>query len=124
MNPKIKVVAPKKCHLWEKKSITRDELINSFNVIKTYEEDSHLTRNLLKCKECGHLYFHEFYEEINWKNGNDPQYSTWIPVADEKSADKLSKLSQIMLNAYLSIRHDFPSNAKKPTGPYWCGKNK
>jgi len=124
MNPKIKVVAPKKCHLWGKKSITRDELINSFNVIKTYEEDSHLTRNLLKCKECGHLYFHEFYEEINWKNGNDPQYSTWIPIADEKSADKLSKLSQIMLNAYLSIRYDFPSNAKKPTGPYWYGKNK
>lgn len=122
MNNNIKVKEPKKCHLWKKTSLTLDDVVKSLDKIKIYEEDSHLKRELLKCKECGHLYFHEFYEIVDLKDGNDAQYSTWIPVDDKKSAEELSKLSQIMLNGFLSIRRDFPSDAKEPKGPYWYGK--
>jgi hypothetical protein len=49
-------------------------------LLDTYADDSHLSRRLLKCRECAQLYFFEFYEEIDWLDSKDPQYVTYIPV--------------------------------------------
>jgi hypothetical protein len=70
--------------------------VYKFSLVKTYADDSHIVRDLLKCADCGHLYFHEFYEEIDWKEGNDAQYTSFIPVDDIRSADNLSKLSPLI----------------------------
>ncbi len=36
-----------------------------------YADESHFQRYLLKCRECGQLYFFEFLEEIDWSHGKD-----------------------------------------------------
>jgi hypothetical protein len=88
-------------------------------LLHTYEDESHLMRHLMKCNACGQLYFHEFYEIVDWKDGNDAQYSTWIPIEDVESADWLNKMSPLELLRFAGLRIDFPSDAKKPSAPYW-----
>lgn len=116
---KIIISPPANCHLWTDGIIDKKDLYSTLEIIKTYADDSHFKRELKKCKKCGQLYFFEFYEEIDWKEGNDPQYQTYIPVNDIETADELSKLPTILLLNYLSIRIDWPANADKPIGPYW-----
>src|SRR5919109_5685630 len=104
----ILVEMPMECQLWQQKNLCSDELRESLMLVKTYEDESHLIRNLLRCKTCGQLFFHEFYEVVDWKDGNDAQYSTWIPVADVDSADALNELSPLELLQYVGLRIDFP----------------
>ena len=115
----IRVKIPNECHLWINKAIARDDLRTSLALEKTYEDDSHLIRTLLKCKQCGHMFFHEFYEIVDWEHGNDAQYSSWIPVDDVESADSLNRLTPMGLSRYAALRVDYPSSADKPTAPYW-----
>lgn len=79
-------------------------------------------RRLYKCRDCGHLYFYEFYEDVDWERGRDAQYRSWIPVDDAKSADILNGLSPLELLKYPSLRIDFPSKADKPSEPHWNKK--
>lgn len=115
----IKISDPKGCHLRQTVPGSHQELRTALTVIKTYEDESHLIRNLMKCRSCGQLYFHEFYEEVDWVGGNDAQYSTYIPVDDEESADQLSQLPVFEILKFLSLRVDFPSGATTVSGPYW-----
>lgn len=68
-----------------------------FEVVKTFIDSSHLVRNIVKCKDCGQLYFHEYYEVIDWVDGDDSQYDTYIPIEDEIKAEALSSLSPLEL---------------------------
>ena len=113
---------PNECHLYHHRPLTAELIRASLAPVKEYTDDLHLIRSLLRCSECGQLYFHEFFEIVDWVNGNDAQYSSWIPVADEASADQLSLLSPMELNAYGGIHVDFPSGADEPTAPYWTGR--
>jgi len=120
----IKTAQPTECILWQMESFSIEKLRELLEVVATYEDDSHLMRTLLRCKECEHLYFHEFYEEIDWSEGKDAQYLTWIPIDDPESGEELSRKSPIELLSYPSIRYDYPMGADQPTGPYWsCRRN-
>jgi hypothetical protein len=93
-----------------------------FELIDTYADESHLRRYLLKCRECGQLYFFEFYEWVDWEHGNDPQYSKYIPLPTASDAQMLRKASQaepLLFSPSLNI--DFPKNADALT-IYWAGK--
>lgn len=59
-------------------------------VVKSFEDKSHLVRALLRCRDCGQLYFYEWCEEIDWVNGDDPRYQAWVLV-DEQDVDGLLK---------------------------------
>ena len=79
---------PEQCRLW--KNPNRDNF--NFESVETYVESSHFDRGLLKCKGCGQLYYYEFYEVIDWEEGNDKMYSTYIPIEyDEELIDDLNK---------------------------------
>jgi hypothetical protein len=60
-----------------------------FELMEMFVDESHLSRALLKCRECGQLYFYEFYEDIDLKEGNDAIYSTYIPVEDPKDIQRM-----------------------------------
>lgn len=119
-----KAKTPNKCHLWNNKNLTKEELYNSLKVIKVYDDDPHQTRSLKKCKQCGQLYFYEFKEFIDWDKGNDAQYQTYIPVEKEEDAAQIANESEFQLLRYPSIRINFPSDAKKPSKPYYSNLNK
>lgn len=98
-----------RCHLKED-SVTEDDLIPTsvrFDLLVTLEEESHIFRYILKCKICGQLYFFEFYEEIDWEKGDDPQYVTYIPVKTAEEADILNtKSSMELLGVGPRLQHD------------------
>lgn len=106
-----------KCHLLNKDTLTETDLSkDTFDHIKEYVDESHLFRDLLKCKDCGQLYFFEFYEEVDWVDGQDPQYTTWIPVESEEKSDEMNKLSPLeILQFFPRIQKDFPKEATTPT---------
>lgn len=64
-----KIPQPLNCVLW------RDERLENINELlettETYLDDSHDRRCLLKCRECGHLYFYKFLEFIDYADGED-----------------------------------------------------
>lgn len=79
--------------LLEIENIKHEDINHSdFENVKVYLDDSHLMRRLMKYKPTGELYFYEFKEELDYINGNDPQYRTYIPVENEKESDEINKL--------------------------------
>ena len=114
---------PTQCVYWHNPKLVRAApMKEGFELIDTYADESHLRRYLLKCRECGQLYFFEFYEWIDWEHGNDPQYSKYIPVSTVDEAQTLRKASQAELLLFSpSLNIDFPKDADSPT-IYWAGK--
>ena len=97
---------PVQCHLWRKESIAPGDL--DFKTIETYYDSSHLTRSLLQCNQCGQLYYHEFYEIVDWEGGNDQMFDTYIPVDSDKAAlEKLNNKSFFeLLGVFPRLQHD------------------
>jgi hypothetical protein len=115
---------PTQCVYWDNPELVRAAPMKElFELINTYGYESHLRRYLLKCRECGQLYFFEFYEWVDWENGNDPQYSKYIPVPTMDDAQMLKNTSPTELLRFSpSLNIDFPKEAKAAT-VYWAGKH-
>jgi hypothetical protein len=112
---------PLKCHLWDKSILDDGDLDNVFDVVKTYSEDSHFSRRLITCKQCSQLYLKEFYEEIDWLAGEDPQYITYIPVMNEKEAEIIAGVDLWEFQTFSPrLNRDYPKG--KPRKIYWIGK--
>lgn len=76
-------------------------------------------RQLMKCQDCGQLYFHEFYEEVDFRDGEDRQYFIFIPVDNIKVADEHNKLTRLALTSLPGIyKYSPPQDAL----PYWRNK--
>ncbi len=114
---------PKNCHLWQKEDLSSQDLsLENFELLETFADDSHFWRYLLKCKECGQLYFYEFYEWIDWEEGNDPQYVKFIPVETKYEIETLKKTNIFELLKFSPRLHqDYPQAADKPE-VFWVGK--
>ncbi len=85
----VRLKEPTQCHLWQKETLTIDDVIpvDNFDTVSTLFESSHLDRLILKCKQCGQLYFYETYEVVNYDRDDDI-YSCFIPI----EIDDVSKL--------------------------------
>ena len=92
-----------KCIYWDNPELVHGMMKECFELIDTYADDSHVRRYLLKCRECGQLYFFEFYEWIDWENGNDPQYSKYIPVTTMADVEMLKNASPFDLLLFFTI---------------------
>ena len=115
---------PTQCHLWQKEGLTDEDLNleNNFELLRTFEDESHLTKRLLKCKECGQLYFYEFYEVVDWVGGHDPQYRTFIPIETEDAAGKMAEMWPHELFQFWPRLQDDWVSEKKKSIVYWMGK--
>ncbi len=114
---------PLKCTLWRNLE-PLENIPEIFEAIETYVDDSHHRRSLLKCRECGQLYFYEFLEFVDYENGDDPQYRAYIPVTSTEDAATLSNLPQWDIAAYTpAIHSDWPKGQDRPA-VFWVGRNK
>ncbi len=94
-----------------------------FEAVKTHRDGGDLWRGVLKCRECGQLYFHEFYEVDDWDDGDDSQYSVYIPVESEAEADQLDKEPPLgLLQFSPRLQRDFPKGAKAAR-IIWIGRS-
>ena len=114
--------APTECILW-----TDPERLQNIHEIlekiETYMDDSHHMRRLLRCRECGQLYFYEFLEFIDYEKGEDPQYRTYIPVRSAEDAATLSRLPQWdLIECAPAIHADWPKGQDKPLVA-WLGRD-
>ena len=115
-----KLPLPAQCVLWEQPDLVTTPR-GRFETVETYEDESHLRRALVKCRESGQLYFYEFYEHVDWDNGDDAQYSTYIPVPARDEALRMKDLPVYELLRYSPrLQWDHPTG--KPTRLSWIGK--
>ncbi|OGJ67519.1 hypothetical protein A2947_02355 [Candidatus Peribacteria bacterium RIFCSPLOWO2_01_FULL_54_110] len=114
---------PVQCHLWKKDKLVFDDLIwDKFDHIRTFVDTSHYSTDILRCKECGQLYYFEWYEHIDWLHGNDPQHWTFIPIDSEEAAeDMLNKLPIELLQINPRLQYDWPHKEGRPE-VRWIGK--
>ena len=82
---------PRKCIVWRSPESLED-IHKLLDAIEIYMDDSHHMRRLMRCRECGQLYFYEFLEFVDYENGEDPQYRTYIPITSAEDAAFLSQL--------------------------------
>jgi hypothetical protein len=54
---------PTQCVLWHKTNLTPADL--NFELVKVFMRTPHIERDLFKCRECGQLYFHDWYEHVS-----------------------------------------------------------
>ena len=114
---------PTQCFLWKKDKLTSEDLhYQNLEVVETFVDDDHFSRRLIKCQECGQLYFKEFYETTDYIGGNDPQYVTLVPVDTKEDIEKLKATSMFELaKFYPRILSNFPSYLDKPE-VCWVGR--
>ncbi len=112
--------APTQCELWEQPDLVTTPR-GRFETVESFTEESHLKRALLKCRECGQLYFYEFYERVDWDDGDDAQYSTYVPLPEPGEAARMKELTIFELLKYSPrLQWDHPTG--KPSTVSWIGK--
>ncbi|MFT4080731.1 hypothetical protein [Rhodomicrobium sp.] len=109
-----KLAAPTQCRLWQITDTIKHDLA-LLQRVETYSDESHFSRSLLRCSECGQLYFHEFYETIDWEHGNDPQYVTWVPVSTPEEIEALKATTLFSIHDFVPrLLSTWPSDAERP----------
>jgi hypothetical protein len=111
----VELRQPTQCALWEHPERATGKFAELFEKIETFEDGSHLTRVLYKCRECSQLYFFEWFEWVDWEDGNDTQYSTLIPVQTSEEIEALKKTDNFDLMRYYPRLH-------VDGAPAWLGK--
>jgi hypothetical protein len=110
---------PRQCIFWRDEERVRGPVDPRFELVAQYADESHFQRYLLKCRECGQLYFFEFQEEIDWSHGKDPQFTTYIPVSSIEQATALADITpEALLEVSPRLCIDFPKDAENST-VYW-----
>ncbi len=113
---------PTQCVLWREPERLAAPDAERFEFLENFVESSHWDRALLKCRECGQLYFFEFYETIDWEGGDDAQYTTYIPVQTREEIETLKHASLLDLSLFSPrLRSERPTGAKAATIG-WIGK--
>ena len=87
-----------KCCLWNASKIDRHDLSRTLIPVEIIDHESHFTRKILKCKECGQIFLYQFNEDVDWIDGNDDQYYKWIPVENIEKARELYSESEDSLD--------------------------
>jgi hypothetical protein len=116
-----KIPQPLNCALWRGDRL--ENIHELLETIETYQDDSHDRRCLLRCRECGQLYFYHFVEFVDYESGEDPQYRTYVPVTSAKDAALLSDMSEVDIATHIpAIHSDWPKGQDKPK-VFWVGRN-
>jgi hypothetical protein len=111
---------PEQCALWRSPEVVRDSH-EIFEAVVTYQDESDHRRVLLKCRECGHLYFYEMYEPCHWGD-DDPVYRTYIPVASAEQATEVAALSVWDVARCAPAIHENWSRGKDRSEIFWTGR--
>jgi hypothetical protein len=87
----VHFLKPTQCVLWENPDRIAAKFSELLDEVESYEDSSHITRSLYRCRECGQRYFHEWFEWVDWKEGHDKRYTTLIPVQTQAEIDALKE---------------------------------
>ena len=108
---------PIQCHLWQHEDPVVDvaAVHRAFAQVQSYLEDSHHIRRLLRCEQCGQLFYYGLSEVVDWIGGEDPQFRIYIPVASERQAERFSTLGTFDLRQFVPrLQVDWPAGQSRP----------
>jgi len=80
-----------RCHLRLSKP-TAAEIADALELVQSFVDESHLIKNLHQCRACGQLYFHVWFELLDWDDGDDRMYDFYIPVTTKAEIDRLREV--------------------------------
>ena len=87
-------------------------------------DESHFRVMVLACSLCTQRFVSVFTENIDWADGDDPQYWTLLPITGAEAADLVQQkaaLNEANLNMLgrgrRSLRRNYPKGAEKRI--YW-----
>ncbi|MHB8860551.1 MAG: hypothetical protein ACYC48_02335 [Minisyncoccota bacterium] len=111
---------PTQCALWSKEKVEPWDL--NLESLEVFTNEPLLKRELFRCRECGQLYFHEWYEHHNFRR-DAYMYDTFIPVDTEEDITVLTQVkSSAELMAFLPQLHGSYTNSQEDTLK-WIGKD-
>lgn len=114
--------APTGCELWRRPTLIEGPIEDRFDLLEVVIDESHHRRYLLECRECGQRYFYEFYEQVDWEGGDDPQYITYVPVESDEELEALKAATPVeLLDFSPRLQRDWPSESAAPT-TRWVGR--
>jgi hypothetical protein len=113
----IQLQSPIQCAMWENPKLALNKFSHTFELIEEFVDERHLERSLWKCQECGQLYFREWYEWVDWNEGNDKIYVTLVPVQTSEEIAALKRTSVFTLMRY------YPRLQLENSPPIWIGKD-
>jgi hypothetical protein len=90
---------PTQCLIWREPERLREL---RFEILAALDEDGHFRRSLVKCPECGQLYFCETLEEAD---GQEPAFLCYIPVPTGEHAAALALASHQSLQRVRPALH-------------------
>jgi hypothetical protein len=107
---------PTGCAYWNKpKDMPSTELIKASDLVERFDDTSHLMHSLIKCRECGQLYYYEYYDEVDYEDGDDPVFLTYIPVDTDEEIERLKAMSRSELMSVVPrLHYDIPKGADAP----------
>ncbi|HIJ65160.1 MAG TPA: hypothetical protein HPP77_04345 [Candidatus Hydrogenedentes bacterium] len=89
-------------------------------------DESHYIVAVLTCSACAQRFISIFTEEIDWVDGDDPQYWTLMPLTQQEATDlgrRDGSLSVAALKSLASdrrsLRRDYPKGVDEPR-LYWA----
>ena len=98
-----------KCQLWADPQLKLSRpLREEFELVSELFRESHWWQYVLKCRCCGQVYLMEFFETIDWEKGEDPQWTTWVPLRNADDATRFcgTPVAALRLSRpYLRIDH-------------------
>lgn len=87
-------------------------------------DDTHLGVALSACRSCHQQFVSAFVEYVDWVDGDDPQYSTLMPITDVEAADLVAHQGpmvgarvEALDPARRSLKMDYPKG--EPKRIYW-----
>jgi hypothetical protein len=87
-------------------------------------DDSHFGVSILVCLACRQQFVSVFLEEVDWVDGDDPQYWTMVPATEADVADLVrqrNELSEATFRSFAPTRQCLQRDCPKgtPCRAYW-----
>jgi hypothetical protein len=108
----------KRCHLWLD-SLSREQVTAALEIEESYLVEYHETRELMRCRSCGQLYFSHWVETVNFRGGEDWQDQYLIPVSDREEGRVLKSLARPALGSLPMLVLTWPAAG---TGAHWVNR--
>ena len=89
-------------------------------------DESHFSVGICACVHCGQQFLRVFCEQIDWVDGQDPQYFLTAPVSEDEVGNlrMLSGVDSLLAEIFMqriTLRHDFPKDAQFPVNRWAHG---
>ena len=102
---KAKKARKKYCHLLNQETIS-DKDLHSLETVEIFTDDPHFVRSIKRCPVCGGYFLYDLHEWVDWSDGNDEIYTTYLPAKSLNHARQMNNGKEHIRNRRPAIHWD------------------